>query len=39
MAPKTLVKNCECVHCQKKIEQINRSKVYWDKLIVNKMKI
>lgn len=34
MAPKTLVKNCECVHCQQKIEQINRSKAYWDKLII-----
>ena len=39
MAPKTLVKNCECAHCKQKIEQINRSKVYWDKLIINKMKI
>ena len=37
MASKTLVKNCNCIHCKQKLEQINRSRVFWDKLIVNKL--
>ena len=37
MNSKTLVENCNCIHCKQKLEQINRSKVYWDKLIINKL--
>ena len=39
MTPKMLLKNCSCVHCQQKIKQINLSRVYWNKLNTNKMKI
>ena len=37
MASKTLLKNCNCIHCKQKLEQINRSRVYWDKVIINKV--
>ena len=37
MPYKTLVKNCNCIHCKLKLEQINRSRVYWDKVIINKL--
>ncbi len=37
MTSKALAKNCNCIHCRKKLEQISRSKVYWDKLISNKL--
>ena len=37
MAPKILAGDCKCIHCKQKIEQINRSKAYWDKLIMNKL--
>ena len=37
MTSKTLTSNCNCIHCKQKLEQINRSKVYWDKLIINKL--
>ena len=33
MASKILEKNCNCVHCKQKLEQINRSKDYWNRVI------
>ena len=36
MKNKTLLKECKCIHCQQKLEQINNSRLYWDKLISNK---
>ena len=36
MKNKTLLKECKCIHCQQKLEQINNSKLYWDKLILSK---
>ena len=36
MTSKTIIKKCNCSHCQQKLDQINRSKVYWEKLILNK---
>ena len=37
MTSKALARNCNCIHCKQKLEQISRSKVYWDKLISNKL--
>ena len=37
MTSKTFLKNCNCIHCKQKLEQINRSKIYWDKVIINKL--
>jgi len=39
MKNKTLLKECKCIHCQQKLEQINNSRLYWDKLILSKMNI
>ena len=36
MKNKTLLKECKCIHCQQKLEQINNSRLYWDKLILSK---
>ena len=36
---KTVLKDCKCIHCQEKLEQINRSRLYWDKLIVDKKSV
>ena len=36
MYPKTNVRNCNCIHCKQKLEQIKRASVYWDKEIINK---
>ena len=36
MKNKAYVKECKCVHCQQKIDQINNSTLYWDKLILRK---
>ena len=36
MKNKTLSSQCKCKHCQQKLEQINNSISYWDKLILNK---
>ena len=30
-------KECKCVHCQQKYEQINSSKLYWNKFTRSKM--
>ena len=37
MKNKTLLKECKCIHCQQKLEQINNSKLYWEKLILSKI--
>jgi len=36
MKKQSLLKNCTCIHCQQKLEQINNSTLYWDKLILKK---
>ena len=36
MKDKTLFKECKCIHCQNKLDQINNSKLYWSKLILGK---
>ena len=36
MKNKYIVKECKCIHCQQKAEQINNSKSYWNKLILSK---
>ena len=36
MKNKPLLKECKCKHCQQKLEQINSSRLYWDKLILSK---
>ncbi|KGF85462.1 hypothetical protein EU91_1564 [Prochlorococcus marinus str. GP2] len=36
MKNKTLSYKCNCLHCQQKREQINSSKLYWEKLILGK---
>lgn len=35
---KTVIKNCNCVHCKQKLEQVNRSTVYWSKILANQLK-
>ena len=37
MKNKTLLKECKCIHCQKKLEQINNSQSYWTKLNLGKI--
>jgi len=36
MKNKSLLKKCNCLHCLQKLEQINNSRIYWDKLILSK---
>ena len=36
MKNKSLLKECKCIHCQQKLDQINSSRLYWDKLILVK---
>ena len=36
MKNKNFINECKCVHCQQKIDQINNSTIYWDKLILRK---
>ena len=38
MNSKTSMKKCSCMHCQEKLEQINRSRVYWSKVIEMQLK-
>ena len=38
MRSKTLIKECNCIHCLEKQEQINRSREYWTKVITNQVK-
>ena len=32
-------KECKCIHCQQKLEQISNARSYWDKLISRKTEI
>ena len=36
MKNKNLFQECKCVHCKQKLEQINSSRIYWEKLILSK---
>ena len=36
MKHKILLQGCKCIHCKQKLEQINRSRLYWDRLILSK---
>ena len=36
MKNNSLLKDCKCIHCKQKIDQINNSRLYWDKLILSK---
>ena len=36
MKNKPLLKECKCIHCQQKLDQINNSRLFWDKLILSK---
>ena len=36
MKNRNLLSECKCEHCQQKINQINNSRSYWDKLILSK---
>ena len=36
MKNKTLLKECKCLHCQQKLDQINNSRLYWNKLNLSK---
>ena len=36
MKHKALLKECKCIHCQQKLEQINNSRLYWDRLTFSK---
>ena len=38
MQNKTFLKECKCMHCQQKLEQINMSRLYWNKIILRKNK-
>ena len=33
---KTFIQECNCIHCQQKLNQVNNAKLYWDKLILRK---
>ncbi len=37
MKNKTVMNECKCVHCQQKINQINNSKIFWDKFTLRKV--
>ena len=36
MENKNLFNKCKCMHCQKKLDQIDSSRSYWEKLILSK---
>ena len=36
MKNKTYTYECDCIHCQQKLNQTNNAKLYWDKLILRK---
>ena len=36
MKNKTFIYECNCIHCQQKLNQINNAKLYWEKLILRK---
>ena len=39
MKNKTFIYECNCIHCQQKLNQINNAKLYWDKLILKKKEL
>ena len=36
MKYKNFLKECKCMHCQQKLEQINQARLYWDKFTLRK---
>ncbi len=36
MKSKSLINECKCTHCQQKLDQINSSRLFWEKLILSK---
>ena len=36
---KNQIKECKCIHCQYKLEQISSSRIFWKKFILNKTSI
>ena len=36
---RTFIYECNCTHCQQKLNQINNAKLYWDKLILRKKSV
>ena len=36
MKNKASLRDCKCIHCKQKLNQINSSRLYWDKLILSK---
>ena len=34
MKNKNFINECKCLHCQQKLDQINNSRLYWDRLIL-----
>ena len=36
MNNKILKYECNCIHCEQKLDQIKNSKLYWEKLILRK---
>ena len=36
MKNKIFIEECKCEHCRQKIDQINNSILYWDRLILRK---
>ena len=39
MKNKILLKECKCLHCQQKLDQINNSRSYWSNLISSKSQV
>ena len=39
MRSKTLIKKCNCIHCQEKEEQVNLSKEYWSRVVAMQFKV
>ena len=39
MKKKFLLKECKCLHCQQKLDQINNSRLYWSNLISSKSQV
>ena len=34
MKNKISSKECKCIHCQQKLDQINNSRLFWDRVII-----
>jgi len=39
MRSKTLIKRCNCIHCREKEQQLNRSRLFWSKVIETQSKV